>query len=108
MGKRKKKKSSVLKYAGKGALFLIKSPYYLGKGLYKMNKKGKQMKVKREVRERRSEISSVFKEFKILHTLDGDYKNWRKHQSTQREQMQFFNRSQYYSNNRYAGIGQGS
>ncbi len=38
----KKRNSKVIKYLGKGLLFVLKTPYYAARGIYNLSKKTKQ------------------------------------------------------------------
>ncbi|MBU0893946.1 MAG: hypothetical protein KKF48_01825 [Nanoarchaeota archaeon] len=71
-----KNKSNFWKYLGKGLLFIIKIPYYFVKGIItiseKMSKKSKEDKIKKK----RESIRGKYVCFKIIETLEGDYKNW--------------------------------
>lgn len=74
--RRKKKNSKVLKYTGKGLLFLIKSPYYIGKGIYSLAKKADKGIEKKKIRKERESLGSVYKDLEIIHTNEGEYKKW--------------------------------
>lgn len=81
ISKPRKKKSSILKSVGIGALkgtwFLMKTPYYLGKGIYKAskytNEKVKESSKKKAVKQKREAIMAVHEDFQVVNTKDGDY-----------------------------------
>jgi len=71
-----KKQSRFWRYLGKATLFIIKIPYYLIKGiiflLIKMSKKNRENQIKNK----RESIKPKYLPFKIIETLEGDYKDW--------------------------------
>ncbi len=79
-----KKKRSLLKSAGIGALkgvwFLMKTPYYIGKGIYKATKytsnKVQESSRKKAVKKKREKMIPLYENFKVVHTKDGDYLEW--------------------------------
>ena len=71
-----KKKSNTMKYLGKGLLHLIKSPYYIGKGVYNLSKKTSNQIEKRKLKKINSKIEPKYDEFKVLHVMQGDYDKW--------------------------------
>ncbi len=79
--KTKKQKSSILKSIGIGALkgtwFLMKTPYYIGKGIYKATKytseKVEESSRKKQVKQKREAISAVYEDFRVIHSKEGDY-----------------------------------
>jgi len=78
MAKKKKEQSKFWDYTGLGALHLLKSPYYLGKGIYRLSRKAGEYKEERQVRKSRESIKPKFKEFDILESIDGKYADWAK------------------------------
>jgi len=80
----KKKKSSlswkVAKGVGKGIWFLMKTPYYVGKGIYKISKytgqKVQESSEKKQVKEKRESMKPVYEEFRLIHLIDGDFSGW--------------------------------
>jgi len=84
--KPRKKKSSILKSVGIGALkgtwFLMKTPYYIGKGVYKASKytknKVEESSKKKAVKQKREAITAVHEDFNVIHTKDGDYLEFEK------------------------------
>jgi hypothetical protein len=76
MGKKKSKEKTTWGYVGKGALHLIKSPYYLGRGIYRLNKKAKQRMNEKAIMEKRESMSPIYQDFNVLKALDGDYNEW--------------------------------
>ena len=80
---KKKKKDSALKAFGKGAWFLMKIPYYAGKGIYKATKytsnKVQESSRKKIVKKKRQEMKPIYQNFKVVHTKEGDYLEWENH-----------------------------
>lgn len=74
--KRRKKKSKIWKYLGKGLLQLVKFPYYLAKSIYRIYGKTSQTIKKREVKKKREELLSNYEKLKVIRTFEGDYDNW--------------------------------
>ena len=66
---KKKKKTSAAGYVGKGLLFVIKTPYYIGKGVY-------NRRVKKKIKKERELMTSEYNEFNILEVISGDYNKW--------------------------------
>ncbi|MCR4284451.1 MAG: hypothetical protein NUV97_00205 [archaeon] len=77
MEKRKKKKHSIFwKYLGKGALFTIKLPYYAIKGKIRQIEKESKDSQEKEIKRKRDSIGYKYSPFKIIETIDGDYKTF--------------------------------
>jgi len=82
--KPKQKKGSALgtvaKGVGKGLWFLMKTPYYIGKGIYKATKytadKVEESSRKKKVHEKREKMVSLYENFRIVHTKEGNYLQW--------------------------------
>jgi len=77
--KRKKKtknKSNFLKYLGKGLLLILMIPYYFVKGIIILIKKLSKKSKEHDIKVRRDSIKPKFVPFKIVETLEGDYKQW--------------------------------
>ena len=74
--KSKKKKSNFWKYVGRGGLFVLKSPYYIGKGVYNIGRKTDEKVKERKVRKKRESMKPLYGDFDVLHTEKGDFKNW--------------------------------
>ena len=82
--KPKQKKESVswkvAKGIGKGLWFLAKTPYYIGKGIYKASKytanKVEESSKKKQVKEKRDKMISVYENFRLVYTKDGNYLEW--------------------------------
>lgn len=76
----KKKKPFTKSFIGKSLIFLIKSPYYLGKGIYKGAKAigdFTDKKIQEEKIENKREIMSAkYEKFRLLKTEKGDYNKW--------------------------------
>ncbi|MFH1310775.1 MAG: hypothetical protein ABIH65_00010 [Nanoarchaeota archaeon] len=74
--RRAKKQSKFWRYFKKGLLFLVKIPYYFVKGIVyiikNISKKSKEDKIKKK----RNLIRANYVPFKILESVEGDYKNW--------------------------------
>ncbi len=84
--KPRKKKGSILKSVGIGALkgtwFLMKVPYHMSKGIYKASKytkkKVEESSKKRVVKEKREAITAIHENFQVIHTTEGDYLEFEK------------------------------
>jgi hypothetical protein len=74
--KSKSKKSNFWKYVGKGGLLALKTPYYVGKGVYNLGKKTDEVVKERKVRKKREEMQPEFQDFDVLHVEKGDYHEW--------------------------------
>lgn len=72
----KKKEVNWFGILGKILWFIIKIPYYILKGIYYLIKKLANLVRKRNVLERREKISSKYEDFRVIHTIKGDYKKW--------------------------------
>lgn len=79
---KKKKEYKFLKGLGKVLWFILKTPYYLGKGLYKAGKytsvKVKEKKEKKQIKEKREKMIPIYEEFKIIKEDSGTYEGWEK------------------------------
>ncbi len=73
---KKEKKTSTAKYVGKGLLFVIKTPYYLGKGIYNLSKKNSQRRIKKKIKKERGLMIPEYNEFNVLEIIAGDYNKW--------------------------------
>ncbi|MCK5149682.1 hypothetical protein KAJ87_02045 [Candidatus Pacearchaeota archaeon] len=71
-----KKKSKAMKYAGKSLLFVLKTPYYLVKGVYGLSKKNSQRIEKKKIVKKRKLIISKYDDFEKIHVISGDYEKW--------------------------------
>ncbi len=76
MKKRKKNKTNGLIIIGKILLFIIKIPYYIGKGIYFIIKKSSEGIKRNKVKEKRESIRAIYSEFKVIEEYEGDYKKW--------------------------------
>lgn len=74
--KRRKKQDKSLEYLGKGLWFIIKIPYYLIKGIIKLIEKMSKKSKETQIKKKRQAIQAKYIPFKILETLEGDYKKW--------------------------------
>ena len=74
MEKRKKREKRPIEYATDGLLFILKSPYYLIRGIYRLIHKTAEDIKKRKSIEKRELIKSKYEEFKIIHQIEGEYK----------------------------------
>ncbi len=76
MPKKKKKKTNFWKYIRRALLFIVKIPYYIVKGIINLiemiSKKTKETNVKRK----RESIRAKYDQFKIIESLEGNYKTW--------------------------------
>ncbi len=70
------KKKSTANYIGKGLLFIIKTPYYIGKGIYSLSKKTSEKKKKRKIKKQRELMTPEYNEFEVLEIISGDYNKW--------------------------------
>ncbi|HLD38273.1 MAG TPA: zonular occludens toxin domain-containing protein [Candidatus Nanoarchaeia archaeon] len=81
----KKSKNDRWKIVGKSLLFLVKTPYYIGKGIYYAGKGvyragkyvGKKNK-ERKINQKRESIVPCYEEFKIIKPEIGTYFDWEK------------------------------
>lgn len=76
--KRSKKNYKALKIIGKSLFFLIKTPYYLGKGLYKVGKYANKKVKENKIKKKRKEIFPVYESFEVIKEDLGNYLNWEK------------------------------
>ena len=80
--KSKKNKSNFWKYFGKTLLFILKMPYFVGKGVYKIgkytNKKIKEKKMNKKISKKREAMIPQYQEFEIVQEKTGSYKKWEK------------------------------
>jgi hypothetical protein len=76
MKKRTKKKSNFWKAFWKVVLYIIKIPYYVVKGIMFLSKKisGKSEEIK--IKRKRELMEAKYLEFKIIESIEGDYKTW--------------------------------
>ncbi len=73
---RKKKKKSAAHHVGKGLLFVIKTPYYIGKGVYNLSKKTSKKRAEKKIKKERELMTSEYDEFNVLEIISGDYNKW--------------------------------
>lgn len=71
-----KKKNSKAKSIGKVLLFILKSPYYIGKGIYDLSKKSSEKIERKKIAKKRKSIVSKYVDFELVHVVSGDYKQW--------------------------------
>ncbi|MBU0466534.1 MAG: zonular occludens toxin domain-containing protein [Nanoarchaeota archaeon] len=71
MKKKKKKQRSIL-------LEVLKSPYYAGRGIYRLGKKIKQKNVEREIQSKREKIVPEYNELRVIEKLSGNLVFWEK------------------------------
>jgi len=74
--KKREKESKFWKYLGKGLWFVIKIPYYIVKGIIKLIQKLSKNSEENKVKKKRESIKAIFSSFKIIETIEGDYKQW--------------------------------
>ncbi|HJX50852.1 MAG TPA: zonular occludens toxin domain-containing protein [Candidatus Nanoarchaeia archaeon] len=78
--KKQENKGSALGTIGKGLWFLMKTPYYIGKGIYKATKytadKVEESSRKKQVKQKREQMIPFYENFKIVHTKEGNYLQW--------------------------------
>jgi len=70
------KKKESKNYLGRGLLFILKSPYYIGKGIYNLKKENSERKIKEKIKTQRQSITSKYNEFSVLEVISGDYNKW--------------------------------
>ena len=70
---KKKRQRSLL---AKAALGLLKSPYYIGKGIYKATRFTKRKTKERRIRKERESKKAKYQEFNLLHSYEGELKDW--------------------------------
>ncbi len=73
---KKKKNSEFLHYLGKSLLFIVKIPYYLIRGIIFLSNKARKNIEKNKVKKKRESIKTKYVPFKIVETVEGDYKKW--------------------------------
>lgn len=78
MKKSRKKKTEFnsLKLIGKILWFIIKIPYYIVLGIYKITKKTNESMESMQIKIKRGSIKPVFEDFKILDVEKGSYEKW--------------------------------
>jgi len=55
---------------------VLKSPYYIGKGIYILSKKAKQKSEENKIKKKRESMTAHYKDFDLIKTQSGDYKKW--------------------------------
>ena len=75
MGK-KRKNNKGWRIIGNILLFIIKIPYYIGKGIYIIIKKSNESVKRKEIEEKRGSVKAVYSEFEVIEENEGDYKKW--------------------------------
>ena len=55
---------------------VLKSPYYLGRGIYHLGKRMEQEQDEFEVKKKRERLAAKYVDFKIVEKLSGDYLKW--------------------------------
>lgn len=75
--KKRKNNHLILRFFGKTLLFLIKTPYYMGKGGYFLFKKSKEKVKERKIMKKRESMTADYEEFKIIKTEKGDYEKFK-------------------------------
>jgi hypothetical protein len=56
----------------------LKSPFYLGRGIYRLSKRAQKVQNEREVQEKREKLKAEYANMRILENLEGDYASWEK------------------------------
>lgn len=76
MAKKKKNKD----YLKKSLIFFAKSPYLVGKGIYKLSKKTsnkvQETKKRKVVKQKREAMIPQYQDFEVLHINKGDFNEW--------------------------------
>jgi Cdc6-like AAA superfamily ATPase len=72
----KTKKKEEAKFITKALTFILKSPYYLIKGIYKLSTKTSKEIAKGKTKQKRKKILANYEEFNELKTIAGDYNKW--------------------------------
>jgi hypothetical protein len=57
---------------------VLKSPYYLVRGLYNLGKRMEEKSDEKKIERKRNEMVSKYEEFNVLNALSGDFKKWEK------------------------------
>ncbi|MBU0760636.1 MAG: hypothetical protein KJ858_03025, partial [Nanoarchaeota archaeon] len=59
-------------------LTILKSPYYAGRGIYRLGKRIKQKRVEKEIQSKREKITAEYGELRIIEAISGDLSAWEK------------------------------
>ena len=76
MKKRTRNKSDFLGYFGKTLLFIIKLPYYIVRWIIGLSKRISAKSKENKIKKKRELIKARYIPFKIIETVEGDYKDW--------------------------------
>lgn len=76
MARKKRKKNNAGRVIGKTLLFLVKTPYYIWKGVYSLIKKSESIIQEKKISKKRGKIGSVYKDLKVVNLKEGDYNDW--------------------------------
>jgi len=71
-----KKKLKLPNYFGKSLFFVLKIPYYVLKGGYKLIKKNSQRREKNNIIKKQKSIPSQYDDFEKVCVFSGDYEKW--------------------------------
>lgn len=74
MAKKRKRENS----SGKVLWGILKSPYYVGRGIYALSKRAKKKSEERKVRKKRDALGAHYEGFEIVETHKGDFDKWEK------------------------------
>jgi len=72
----KEKQENEWKALGKALWFVIKTPYYVGKGIYSLGKFTNKKVEEKKVKKKREAIGAQYQDFEVVQTEIGDYKKW--------------------------------
>ena len=78
-----KKMPAVFRNLGQAGLFLLKVPYYLGKGtvyagkgIYHLAKKTDEVIEERKEKKKREKMNAKYEDFEVIHAQEGDFEKW--------------------------------
>ncbi len=59
-------------------LHILKTPYYIGKGIYLLGKKIKQKNIEGKIKKTREEMEAKYGSIKVIESIEGNYQLWEK------------------------------
>jgi hypothetical protein len=71
-----KNKKADLKKSTPFLIHVLKTPFYIGKGIVAMNKKAKESTERKKIRNRRESMKAVYEDFDVVKVDSGDYEKW--------------------------------
>lgn len=76
------KKKKEAKLLTKSLVFLVKTPYYFGRGIYRISKKSsekvKKSQAEKTTKKKRFSMIARYEPFKLIHTIKGSLESWLK------------------------------